>query len=130
MPYTQDSKIRLISLHLTLPPETFDMAEPTGVHKALADHLSMLVMGFPHPETLEEILSEILKPIEAQTVPAISNFTIPLRPASPGERAQNSSPPEEVLKKILDDLAGKGFIFEGRKSRSFVSTEQRFAVRR
>lgn len=95
-------------------PETFDMEEPPDVYKELADHLSMLAMGFPHTETLEEILREIFSPIEAKAVLAIPNRVIPLQPVAFDKIAERSSLPEEELKSILEGLAEKGFIFEGR----------------
>jgi len=90
------------------------MEETTEVYKELADHLSMLAMGFPPTETLEEILKEIFSPIEAKAVLAIPNRVIPLQPVAFDTIAENSSLPEAELKNILEDLAGKGHIFEGK----------------
>lgn len=91
----------------------FNMEETRDVYHALADHLTMLAMGYPHSETLEEILREIFSPIEAEAVLAIPNRVIPLQPVPIDKIAVNSNLPEEELKKILERLAEKGLIFEG-----------------
>jgi Pyruvate/2-oxoacid:ferredoxin oxidoreductase delta subunit len=93
--------------------EQFIMDNKTMVYKRLAEHISMLAMGFPHTETLEKILEENLKPEEAQAMLAIPNRVIPLQPVSFQEIAQNSDTPEDELRRILENLAERGLIFSG-----------------
>jgi Pyruvate/2-oxoacid:ferredoxin oxidoreductase delta subunit len=88
------------------------MAE--DVYKRLAKHLSSLGMGYPQNEELLEILKENFSPLEAKVSLNIPTRVIPLQPASVQEIASNLTLPEEELKKILSNLAGRGLLFSAK----------------
>ena len=85
-----------------------------NVYEQLAEHISLLSMGYPLTETLEEILRENLNPIEAEAALAIPNRVIPLAPASLAEIQKNSDLPINKLQTLLNSLAERGLIFSGK----------------
>jgi len=87
------------------------------VHERLAQHLSLLGMGYPPTEDLVEILKENFKPVEAEVALAIPTGVIPLQPVSVDKISGRIDIPEKELMNILDELSQRGLLFCGKTRR-------------
>ena len=85
-----------------------------NVYERLAQHLSLLGMGYPPTENLVAILKENFRPAEAEVALAIPTGVIPLQPVSVDKISGRVDLPEKELMNILDKLSQRGLLFCGK----------------
>lgn len=84
------------------------------IYGQLAEHLSLLGMGYPPNDDLEAILRANFNPREAEVALALPTRVIPLQPIGIDEIMEAARLPREELEDILEGLARKGLLFSGR----------------
>lgn len=87
------------------------------VYGRLAQHLSLLGMGYPAGTELEDILKKNFTLLEAKVALALPTKVAPLQIASIEDIAQEIDLPEKELAKILKNLASRGLLYSGKDKR-------------
>jgi predicted transcriptional regulator len=85
--------------------------EERDVYVQLADHLSLLGMGYPPTEDLVEILRENFSPTEVEVALAIPTRVIPLQPVNVDEIIDRVNLNRTELIGVLDALSRRGLLF-------------------
>jgi Fe-S-cluster-containing hydrogenase component 2 len=90
------------------------MTVDTEIYKRLANHLSLLGMGYPVREELIEILRENFTPLEVRVALALPGRVVPLEPVPVEEISKGVPLSREELIQVLEELSRKGLIYSGK----------------